>query len=252
MPPHTTSPVTPLRRLARFCRGAATLLLAASAACAGNSQRGRRDADAFARDSSRAGGWISLFDGRTLAGWHTYQQPYGITTGWSVDGGALKTTGDSRDLVSDQQYSSFELELEWKVAPGANSGIFYWANEGTAEIYENAPEDQVLDNAGSPGTTPLTAAGALYDLYPSPLDATRPVGEWNSVRIVVHGSKVQQWLNGVRQVDVNFDSKEMKARIAGSKFKQWLTFGRERRGHLGLQSHGGTVWFRAIRIKDFS
>jgi hypothetical protein len=251
MQAHSTYPATAWLRcaLARSAASAAVLLLLAS--CAGNSQRNRRD-DGFPRDTVRAGGWISLFDGRTLSGWHAYQQPNGITTGWSVDNGAIKTGGDAKDLVSDLQYSSFELQLEWKVAPGANSGIFYWANEGTTEIYENAPEDQVLDNIGSAGTTPLTAAGALYDLYPSALDATRPVGEWNTVRIVVHGSKVQQWLNGVRQVDVNFDSKEMKARIAGSKFKQWITFGRERRGHLGLQSHGGTVWFRAIRIKDFS
>ena len=200
----------------------------------------------------RTGGWIWLFDTRTLIGWHTYQQSAGVTTGWTVDSGMIRTDGSGRDLVSDQQYSSFELELEWRVAPGANSGIFYWANEGTEEIYENAPEDQVLDNIGSPGTTPITAAGALYDLYPSPLTAARPVGEWNTVRIVAHGAKVQQWLNGVRQVDVNFDSREMKTKIAASKFNQWLTFGKSRRGHIGLQSHGGTVWFRNLRIKDNS
>lgn len=208
--------------------------------------------DAVIPREARTSGWISLFDTRTLTGWHTYQQPNGVTTGWSVDGGAIRTDGNGRDLVSDQQYSSFELELEWKVSPGANSGIFYWANEGTGAIYENAPEDQVLDNNGSPGTTPLTAAGSLYDLSTVPLTAARPVGEWNEVRIVVHGAKVQQWLNGVKLVDVNFDSKQMKAKIAASKFNQWLTFGKSRRGHLGLQSHGGTVWFRDLRIKDFS
>jgi hypothetical protein len=201
----------------------------------------------------RTGGWISLFDGRTLTGWHTYQQPIGVTAGWTVDGGSIRTDGSGRDLVSDQQYSSFELDLEWKVAPGANSGIFYWANEGTNEIYENAPEMQILDNLGHPdGKSPLTAAGSLYDLYPAPLTAVKPVGEWNEVRVVVHGSRVQQWLNGVRIVEVNFDSKEMKAKIAASKFNQWLTFGKSRRGHLALQSHGGTVWFRNLRIKDFS
>ncbi len=226
---------------------AVTILLVA---CGGNSQRGRGGNNAFGRDSTRMGGWISLFDGRTLTGWHAYQQPVGVTTGWRVEDGAIKTTGDSKDLVSDTQYSSFELELQWKVAPGANSGIFYWANEGTGEIYENAPEDQILDNVA--GTTPLNAAGALYDLYPAPLTAVKPVGEWNIVRIVVHGAKVQQWLNGVRVVEVNFDSKEMKDKIAASKFKEWLTFGKSRRGHIGLQSHGGTVWFRNIRIKDFS
>jgi len=220
--------------------------------CGGNTQRTRAGDNAFVRDTAALGGWRSLFDGRTLTGWHGYQQPLGITTGWRVEDGAIRTGGDAKDLVSDLQYSSFDLELQWKVTPGANSGIFYWANEGTAEIYENAPEDQILDNAGFPGTTEMTAAGSLYALYPAPMNAARPVGEWNQVRIVVRGAKVQQWLNGVKQVDVNFDSKEMKDKIAASKFKEWLTFGKSRRGHLGLQSHGGTVWFRSIRIKDFS
>ena len=229
---------------------AASAFVVLLAACGGNTRRSSNP-EAFVRDSTR-GGWISLFDGRTLTGWHTYQQSNGISTGWNVDAGTIHTNGDARDLVSDGQYSSFELELEWKVAPGANSGIFYWANEGTSEIYENAPEMQVLDNAGFPGTTDMTAAGSLYDLYPAPLTATKPVGEWNQVRIVASGSKVQQWLNGVRLVDVNFDSKEFLAKVRASKFKEWLTFGKSRRGHLGLQSHGGQVWYRAIRIKDKS
>lgn len=233
-----------------FAPLAASAFIVLLAACGGNSQR-TRNPEAFVRDSTR-GGWIPLFDGRTLTGWHTYQQSNGVTTGWRVDSGTISTTGDSRDLVSDGQYSSFELELEWRVAPGANSGVFYWANEGTAEIYENAPEMQVLDNTGFPGTAPITAAGSLYDLYPAPLTAAKPAGEWNSVRIVASGPKVQQWLNGVKVVDVNFDSKEFLAKVAASKFKEWLTFGKSRRGHLGLQSHGGKVWYRAIRIKDKS
>jgi hypothetical protein len=236
------------RLLAPLAASAVTVLVVA---CGGASQRTRDDA-MIPRDTMRAGGWQSLFDGRTLIGWHAYQQGSGVTTGWTVDNGTIHTDGNARDLVSDQQFSSFDLELEWKVEPGANSGIFYWANEGTDEIYENAPEMQVLDNIGSPGTTPLTAAGSLYDLYPAPLAAVKPVGEWNTVRIVVRGGKVQHWLNGVRLVDVNFDSREMKDKIAASKFKEWLAFGKSRRGHLGLQSHGGKVWFRAIRIKDKS
>jgi hypothetical protein len=233
-----------------FAPLAASTVVLLIVACGGNTRR-TGDPEAFVRDSTR-GGWIPLFDGRTLTGWHTYKQANGVTPGWRVDGGAISTNGDAHDLVSDQQYSSFVLELEWKVAPGANSGVFYWANEGTDQIYENAPEMQVLDNIGSPGTTPLTAAGSLYDLYPVALTAVKPVGEWNQVRIVAHGGKVQQWLNGVKVVDVNFNSKEFKAKVAASKFSQWLTFGKSRRGHLGLQSHGGEVWFRAIRIKDNS
>lgn len=228
---------------------AITLLVAA---CGGNTQRSR-DSSIMARDTVRPGGWQTLFDGRTLTGWHAYQAAMGVTTGWSVDNGDIRTEGTARDLVSDQQYSSFELELEWKVAKGSNSGVFYWANEGTAEIYENAPEMQILDNGGHPdGKSPLTAAGALYALYPVPLTLPKPVGEWNQVRIVARGSHVQTYLNGVKTADVNFDSKAFKAKVAASKFKAWQTFGLSRRGHIGLQSHGGVVWFRNIRIKDKS
>ena len=235
------------RALARLAAPGMTVLIIAC----GSPQRAPDPS--LVPQEARTGGWISLFDTRTLTGWHTYQQPNGVTSGWRVDDGAIRTDGNGRDLVSDQQYSSFELTLEWKVAPGANSGIFYWANEGTGEVYENAPEMQVLDNLGHPdGRSPLTAAGSLYGLYPAPLTAVKPVGEWNEVRIVAHGSRVQQWLNGIKVVDVNFDSREMKAKIAASKFNQWLTFGKSRRGHIALQSHGGTVWFRAIRIKDNS
>jgi len=225
-------------------------LAAAMIAACGGGQR-NRDEGAFPVVDTMRNGWASLFDGRTLTGWHDYQQAPGVTTGWTVDNGTIRTDGNAADLVSDEQYGSFDLELEWKVAPGANSGIFYWANEGTDHIYENAPEMQVLDNAGAPdGKSPLTAAGSLYDLYPAPISAAKPAGEWNTVRIVVRGAKVEQWLNDQKVVDVNFDSKEMRDRIAASKFKDWLTFGKSHRGHIGLQSHGGTVWFRNIRIKD--
>jgi hypothetical protein len=224
-----------------------------TAACGGNTQRPNRSGADFPRDTVRAGSWMSLFDGRSLTGWHAYQQPLGVTTGWSIDNGAIRTEGTAHDLVSDQQYSSFELNLEWKVAKGSNSGVFYWANEGTSEIYENAPEMQVLDNDGHPdGKSPMTAAGSLYALYPAPVTLPKPVGEWNQVRIVAHGGKVTQWLNGVKVVEVNFDSKEFKNKVKASKFKDWVTFGLSRRGHIGLQSHGGVVWFRNIRIKDMT
>jgi Domain of Unknown Function (DUF1080) len=228
------------------------LVVVSLAACGGTTMNSRRN-DGMPRDTVRAGGWNVLFDGRTLTGWHAYKAAMGVTTGWRVDDGAIRTEGNAHDLVSDQQYSSFELQLEWKVAKGSNSGVFYWANEGTDEIYENAPEMQVLDNDGHPdGKSNLLAAGSLYALYPVPLTLPKPIGEWNQVRIVVHGSHVQQFLNGFKTADVNFDSKEFKAKVKASKFNAWQTFGLARRGHIGLQSHGGVVWFRNIRIKDMS
>ncbi len=203
--------------------------------------------------AERHDGWQLLFDGRTLTGWHTYQQSLGVTRGWAVEDGAIARVDSLGDLVSDQQFSNFELDLEWKVSRGANSGIFWWANEGTQYVYMNAAEMQVLDNANfkPDGDKPLEQAGALYDLYPVPQGTpVKPAGEWNQVRIIAHGSKVQLWLNGVRTVDVNFDSDEMLKKIKNSKFNAWQSFAKSRRGHIALQDHSGKVWFRNIKIKS--
>lgn len=223
-------------------------------ACGGNSQRAALPPEPTGpntiTEAERRDGWRLLFDGTSTTGWHTYQQQTAV--GWAAQDGVLMHTTGGADLVSDQQYDSFELQLEWKVASGGNSGIFWWANEGTKEIYENAPEMQILDNIAQPdGKSSLTAAGALYGLYPSPISLVKPLGEWNTVRLVVHGSKVEQWFNGVRVVVADFDSKEMKDKIASTKFKAWPTFGKSRRGHIGLQYHGTPVWFRNIAIKEF-
>lgn len=223
-------------------------------ACGGNSQRADLPPEPTGPNTitsaERADGWRLLFDGNSTTGWHTYQKQ--TAEGWAAANGELYHTSGGADLVSDQQYDSFELQLEWKLASGGNSGIFWWANEGTSEIYENAPEMQILDNIGQgDGKSPLTAAGALYGLAPSPISLVKPLGEWNSARIVVHGSKVEQWFNGVKVVSVDFDSKELKDKIASTKFKAWPTFGKSRRGHIGLQFHGTPVWFRNIVIKEF-
>jgi hypothetical protein len=194
-------------------------------------------------------GWMLLFDGRTTAGWHTYAKP-GRTDGWQAIDGMLVRTGGGGDLVTDRQYDSFELELEWKLGPRGNSGVFYWAHEASELIYHNAPEYQILDNVGHrDGLSPLTAAGALYALYPSDPQLVKPVGEWNHTRIVTDGSKVEHWLNGVKVVEVDFESDEVKAKIAASKFNQWPTFGKTRRGYIGLQDHGDSVWYRNIKIR---
>ncbi len=203
--------------------------------------------------AERHQGWQLLFDGRTLTGWHTYQQPLGVTKGWAVEDGAIARVDSLGDLVSDAQFSNFELDLEWKVSPGANSGIFWWANEGTQYVYMNAAEMQVLDNADfrPDGGIPKEQAGALYDLIPVPADTpVKPAGQWNQVRIIAHGSKVQLWLNGVRTANVNFDSDRMLKTIKNSKFNAWQSFGKSRRGHIALQDHTGKVWFRNIKIKS--
>ncbi len=195
-------------------------------------------------------GWQLLFDGRTTSGWHTYRSQ-GTVTGWEAIDGMLVRTGTGGDLVTDRQFDSFELELEWRLGPRGNSGIFYWAHEASERIYHNAPEYQVLDNVGHrDGLSPLTAAGALYALYPSDPQLVKPVGEWNTSRIITRRGRVEHWLNGVRVVEADFDSEEMRQKIADSKFNEWPTFGKTRRGYIGLQDHGDSVWFRNIKIRE--
>lgn len=197
----------------------------------------------------RNSGWRLLFDGVTTAGWHDYAQP-GRVDGWYAIGGNLVGDGTGPDLMTDRQFDSFELELEWKVKPHGNSGVFFWAHEASKEVYFNAPEIQVLDNAGYPDLEPIHAAGAIYDLYPANPSLGRPAGEWNRLFIETDRSKVKVWFNGVQVQDVDFDSDAMKARIAASKFKDHITFGRTRRGYIGLQSHGDSVWYRNIKIRE--
>ncbi|MGE3525921.1 MAG: DUF1080 domain-containing protein [Gemmatimonadales bacterium] len=194
-------------------------------------------------------GWQPLFDGKTTAGWRNYGKT-GPVTGWAVEDGALTRVGEGGDIVSDSEYANFELELDWKISPKGNSGIMYRVTEDQPWSYYTGPEMQVLDDAGHPdGASRLTAAGAAYGLYPSPPGIEKPAGEWNHVRIVVNGAHVEHWLNGTRVVEYELWSPDWEARVAASKFKQWPTYGRARRGHIALQDHGDWVAYRNIRIK---
>ena len=200
-------------------------------------------------DSERAAGWKLLFDGKTGAGWRGYRQ-HTLPAGWQVKDGALTRVAEAGDIITDEQFKNFELALEWKISPGGNSGIFYRASEDSDAIYWNAPEMQVLDDARHPdGQSRMTAAGAAYDLYPSPAGIVKPANEWNAVRLVVNGNHVEQWLNGVKVVEYEFGSPDFQAKVKESKFAQHPNFGRNSEGHIGLQDHGDVVAFRNIKIR---
>jgi Domain of Unknown Function (DUF1080) len=200
-------------------------------------------------DAERAAGWRLLFDGQTTAGWRNYGKP-GISDGWRVQDGALTRVGPAGDIITDDQFKNFDLMLEWKIAPGGNSGIFYRASEDSDAIYWNAPEMQVLDDARHPdGQSRLTSAGAAYGLYPAPPGIVKPANEWNAVRIVVNGNHVEQWLNGVKVVAYDFGSPDFQAKVKDSKFAPHPNFGRNAVGHIGLQDHGDQVAFRNIKIR---
>ena len=228
----------PSPRAARWC--AALLLLT-------------RAAQAQLPAGVQAGPWIDLLGGGAARHWREYKGT-ALPEGWRYDAATNTLTRQSgKDIVTTDEYGDFELELEWKVGPKGNSGIFYRATEATDVIYENAAEMQVLDNRGhADGVNPLTSAGANYALNAPVRDVTRPVGEWNRVRIVAVGPHVEHWLNGVKLLEYEMWTPEWTAKVTASKFNQWPTYGLARRGHIGLQDHGDVVSFRNIRIRELS
>lgn len=193
------------------------------------------------------GEWIDL---QRADAWRGYRSET-LPAGWEFDSTTRELTRRrGGDIVTRQQFSRFELELEWKVGPRGNSGVFYWANEGTGRIYENAPEMQILDNGGHrDGQSALTSAGANYALNAPNHDMTRPVGEWNTARIVARGDTVEHWLNGMKVVEYVAGSTEWTRLVTASKFNDWPSYGQARRGHIGLQDHGDVVSFRGMRVR---
>lgn len=200
--------------------------------------------------SSMNAEWTDLFDGKKVNGLRGYKQA-GLPDSWVIVDGALKTIpGHGVDLISEDAYTNFELELEWKVPVGGNSGIFYFATEDGDYIWQSAPEMQVLDDAThTDGKATLTSAGSLYDLIAASASVVKPVGEFNKVRIKVQDNHVEHWLNGTKVVDYIYQSEHMKGLIAKSKFKSMPLFAKASEGQIGFQGDHGEIWYRNIRIR---
>lgn len=216
----------------------------------GHDAASAQEADNTLSAEERAEGWRLLFDGRTTEEWRGYQLDE-VPEGWAVEDGTLARVGPGGDLITVEQFSDFELSLEWKVEAGGNSGLFFRATEEAPMIYFSAPEVQILDDDGhADGRSPLTSAGSNYALHPAPEGVARPAGEWNHFRILVDGARVEQWMNGVHVVTYELWSPEWEALVAESKFAEWPEYGRAERGHIGVQDHGDPVWFRNIKIRE--
>jgi hypothetical protein len=200
-------------------------------------------------------GWKLLFDGRSTAGWRNFKKPE-ISSGWQVVDGALcRMDNTAGDIVSADEYGNFELELDYKVPHHANSGLMYRVSEDKPTTWWTGPEVQILDNTDPNGDP--QRSGWLYALYQSPIDpqtgkpvdATKPVGEWNHVRLVCDGPHVEQWLNGVKYAEYEIGSADWNQRLAASKFARMDGFGRNRTGHVALQGDHGNVCFTNIKIR---
>lgn len=215
--------------------------------------------------SEKAAGWKLLFDGKTTNGWRGFRRDKFPEEGWAIEDGAIKHVKGSGeqsknggDIITIGKYDNFELQLEWRVSPGANSGIKYLiAEEMVKSGYSGLGfEMQVLDDDGHPdakmGKAGNRTASALYDLIAPHNKTLRAVGEWNQVKLIIKGDHVEHWLNGAKVVEFDLGSPQLKALIAESKYKDIPGFGDVRKGHILLQDHGNEVWFRNIKLREIS
>ncbi|MDF3076807.1 MAG: glycosyl hydrolase [Sphingobacteriaceae bacterium] len=207
-------------------------------------------------------GWVSLFDGKTLSGWHSYGQTTASPM-WKVEDGAIhldptvKSTasaGLSNDLVTDKEYGNYHLKLDWKISPKGNSGIIFYVHEDPAKYkqsYYTGLEMQVLDNEGhADGKITKHRAGDLYDLVKSSTEPVKSVGQWNTAEIISNNGTLQLFMNGVKVVETHLWDDNWKQMVANSKFKAWGDFGTFKTGKIALQNHGDDVWFKNIMIKQ--
>jgi hypothetical protein len=196
-------------------------------------------------------GWSWLFDGTSADAFRAYKRKTFPKKGWAVEKGTLKTIpgGDVVDLVTKERFENFDLHLDWKISPGGNSGVMYHVTENFEHSYETGPEMQILDDAKhKDGANPKTSAGALYALIAPTNKVLKAVGQWNHARLRVLNNHVEHWLNGVKIVEYDLGSKELRALIADSKFKDMPRFAKQKTGRICLQNHRAEVWFRNIRI----
>lgn len=196
------------------------------------------------------GPWRSLLKENSAPDWRGWKES-GFPAGWHVAGGVLSKDGEVDDLVTQENFGDFELELEWKIGKGGNSGIFYRGTREYDHIYWSAPEYQLLDDANAnDGRSRLTAAAAAYALYGPPAGVVKPFDEWNKTRIVLKGTHVEHWLNGRKVVEYELQSPDWKAKVAASKFAKYPNYGLAKSGMIGIQGdHPGTLSIRNIRIR---
>jgi hypothetical protein len=197
--------------------------------------------------------WMLLFDGKTSQGWKGAQIPQFPDTGWTIRDSMLivEAAGGGGDIVTRQQFSEFDLSLEFMLTPGANSGIKYFVQPGTFLGLEY----QILDDERHPdareGVDGNRTVASLYDLIPAENKMVYPPGEWNEARIIVKGNHVEHWLNGRKVVEFERDTQVFRALVAKSKYREIENFGRHPRGQILLQDHGDMVYFRNIKIRDY-
>ena len=205
--------------------------------------------------AEKGAGWKLLFNGTNFDGWHNFKQE-GIRPGWQVKGGALVCVDphNAGDIVTTGQYDWYELHLDYNISEGGNSGIMYHVTDEGNAVWATGPEFQLEDNAKAADPQ---RCGWLYGLYQppidpktgKPLDATKPAGQWNHVRLLLTPEKCEHEINGVKYFDYALGSEDFTNRVAKSKFGRMPHFAKSNTGYIALQGDHGEVSFRNIKLR---
>lgn len=205
--------------------------------------------------AEKAAGWKLLFNGQDMSGWHNFKKE-GIRPGWQVKDHTLACVDphNAGDIVTVDKFAWFELQLDYNMSEGANSGIMFHVTDDGGAAWATGPEIQLEDNAkaGDP-----QKCGWLYALYQppndpktgQPIDSTKPAGDWNHMRILISPEKCVHEVNGVKYVEYVLGSEDFNARVAKSKFGRMPKFAKADSGYLALQGDHGEVAFRNIKIR---
>jgi hypothetical protein len=211
-----------------------------------------------------AAGWKLLFNGTSLDGWRGYNRTDLPALGWLVKDGELiiektpnpKPADFGGDIITKDQYGNFELSVDFMISDSANSGIFYLViEEKDSAIWHNAPEFQIIDNDTWAKMDPnfnmdTHRTGDNYDMESSAGLYMKPIGEWNTARLVYNNGHVEHWLNGNKCLEYEIGSPKWKEQLAKSKFKGYPQYAMTKKGYVGLQDHGHEVRFKNVKIRN--